>query len=1326
MKPLLHHWILPSQTGFVPNRCILDNIFLAFEAIEWTKENNQDLCMLLLDFEKAYDRVNWTFLKQTMEQMGFHEQWITQVMSLNLNASASILVNGQSSKPFKLQRSMRQGCPLAPYLFLLTVDVLGQMLQHPQSGVQGLRLPDNTTITNQMFADDTLLLLDGMAENMDRALNVITRFGAASGAKLNLHKSIGVWVAHTERTWQWGEDAGLKWLPPGEVTRYLRYPFGLNIPQREKDNRMLTQIRKHLARWADKKLSLAGRIMVSNQVILSSIWYLASCSDISGHALKIARATVRNFMWSGQKVSKARARVKWATAVLPIVRGGIKILDPQWQASALLVKLLVRGLSVGYEPWKALVRHRVAQTRQSRRGRWPAHANWIMNAPHLAKQGSTLWQGVMKAWSSIQSGLEQQDPTSWSEISRQPLFGNRLLTNDNGVPWGMDPRSNMLWWAEKEIRSLKDIAHPEGYGWQTLTELKIRRTRIAIPLYAKVIRNIPWEARPMPPPSIGQWMATPTEDGSIQTVYQIQQTEPLTAAVYTKGTSEEIKHTGETQPLPEGAKEVRIIRSAGPKHTVLDFNPQDDTEEDQTLWLWGNTAVINLEWDPKEWNWRRLGILPDTNILNYATKRGYRVALKQDNNRMEVDVELEAAGYNSKSRAKFFNRIWHPYLPRKVSALQWLILTGGLPVGAWREKVGLPSACQLCPGGERETLQHSFQNCIEVRQAWELFRTTRALTDNTPAYHSWKDISRGLLTEPDGPSVEEDLRWDTASSFSINTETPWDILRAQLLWAIWCQRVAHSFSDEQFHLGVVLWHAWRNTIYCAMEAYKELHRHKRNEEKRQELISCFQKIWTTGNIFGRRNGSAISWHLTPHQEFLPQELGAWTIPPLGISRPSQSPDAEAEFAARPDFEQLVQDLIQDAGRNWRPAPQEAEPEPQHPPGDGQEAEDNPTNDLNGTNPQEPRSNPQTTTTIQPRLQPKSRPKRKCARHKGKPIDKRADATLTNALHPVNILGERNLNLPTTSTRPRPLPPRSRPKARCHFGPGSKRTILNDTHQPPLDTPAPAQNGTDGDTLRPRGNSPPASSPHRMSDGQRDATDLEALLQEIDNIRRIPEEIDEPQVPESAHPVEPHPPLRQAPSPKSRPKTKCKFGPKKGRTIVFTSSSLATETPALSPPELEVTSHDPPPTHPPEGASTSTAGADQTSPPRLYVPPDRVTLQPPAFHKSSPFERYEATAAPAPTEDPYRFVLARLGIDKAEFDARIATEVDELLGDLRDQRRRDIPLTKDDCLQYFQQQDEYPTGALLGVYRWAADLGIPRFNFECGDTAEDYNLLNAYD
>lgn len=60
---------------------------------------------------------------------------------------------------------------------------------------------------------------------------------------------------------------------------------------------------------------------------------------------------------------------------------------------------------------------------------------------------------------------------------------------------------------------------------------------------------------------------------------------------------------------------------------------------------------------------------------------------------MPLDAELEASGFDGKARAKFWNRIWHLYIPRKVSAMQWLLLTDGLPVGTWREKLGLNGAC---------------------------------------------------------------------------------------------------------------------------------------------------------------------------------------------------------------------------------------------------------------------------------------------------------------------------------------------------------------------------------------------------------------------------------------------------------------------------------------------------------------------------------------------------------------------------------------------------------------------------------------------------------
>jgi hypothetical protein len=108
---------------------------------------------------------------------------------------------------------------------------------------------------------------------------------------------------------------------------------------------------------------------------------------------------------------------------------------------------------------------------------------------------------------------------------------------------------------------------------------------------------------------------------------------------------------------------------------------------------------------------------------------------------MTLDTELEREGFNGKARARFINRIWHSYLPRKVSAMQWLVFTEGLLVGAWRERIGFPNNCELCLTPIKETLQHALKDCPHLSKAWELFRNTRRAAKLSPAYLSWADIS---------------------------------------------------------------------------------------------------------------------------------------------------------------------------------------------------------------------------------------------------------------------------------------------------------------------------------------------------------------------------------------------------------------------------------------------------------------------------------------------------------------------------------------------------------------------------------------------------------
>ncbi len=222
--------IRPNQTGFVEGRSILDNTFLAQEAQDWAEESNQDLLLLLLDFEKAFNRIEWSFLFKALAKPGFCPQWIWWVSSLYKLASSAIKLNGVEGSTFPLARSVRQGCSLSPYLFILVTDVLGHMLDDHRFGVEGLALSGGGKIIDQTFADDTAFYLQGTRDNMERTQKVLDIFCRASGEKINWHKTAVIWASKRNKEWEWGQEVGLQWVPEGKGVRYLGIQVGFHLP----------------------------------------------------------------------------------------------------------------------------------------------------------------------------------------------------------------------------------------------------------------------------------------------------------------------------------------------------------------------------------------------------------------------------------------------------------------------------------------------------------------------------------------------------------------------------------------------------------------------------------------------------------------------------------------------------------------------------------------------------------------------------------------------------------------------------------------------------------------------------------------------------------------------------------------------------------------------------------------------------------------------------------------------------------------------------------------------------------------------------------------
>jgi hypothetical protein len=187
MQPKLPLWIKTSQTSFVKDRYIVDNVFLAYEAMVYAKETKQDLILLMVDFEKAYDQVNWTFMKEAMRTLGFSDQWIDWTSIFYQGAETSVLVNGQPGEKLDMERGVWQGCPLVPYMYLFVQDVLGHMICNPRNGIEGL-----TILREAFFVDDSMLYLKGTKENLQRAFQVLDTYCATLGAKMNMQKSMAI------------------------------------------------------------------------------------------------------------------------------------------------------------------------------------------------------------------------------------------------------------------------------------------------------------------------------------------------------------------------------------------------------------------------------------------------------------------------------------------------------------------------------------------------------------------------------------------------------------------------------------------------------------------------------------------------------------------------------------------------------------------------------------------------------------------------------------------------------------------------------------------------------------------------------------------------------------------------------------------------------------------------------------------------------------------------------------------------------------------------------------------------------------------------------
>ena len=315
--------ISSDQSGFLKGRYIGETIRKVSDIIEYCNSHKTPGYIIQLDFEKAFDSVEWEFLRDVLKKFNFSDEmqeWITMCYN---DIESCVLNGGFTTKSFKLQRGFRQGCPLSSYLFLLCIEVLAHYIRKTNK-IIGLKI-GTTEQKLAMFADDLTCLVQDKTSiaELEKALE---NFQFLSGLKINYSKSTIYSVDQSETT--------NTSIASFKATQNL-YLLGIEIgnDQQLKESRNITQrvdkVKAIFKRWKQRNLSLIGKIMIIKTYGLSQVTNTMMTTKIEKQHLKNIQKIFNDFLWSDKP-----AKVRHSTMINLRDEGGIHMLDLKCQYKA--------------------------------------------------------------------------------------------------------------------------------------------------------------------------------------------------------------------------------------------------------------------------------------------------------------------------------------------------------------------------------------------------------------------------------------------------------------------------------------------------------------------------------------------------------------------------------------------------------------------------------------------------------------------------------------------------------------------------------------------------------------------------------------------------------------------------------------------------------------------------------------------------------------------------------------------------------------------------------------------------------------------------------
>lgn len=342
LQEVLPALIGPAQGAFLHQRSIVDNISVCQGLVRnYHRNSGEPRCHMKLDLRKAYDTIDWNFLRSMLQSLKFPEQFIDRIMECLTTPRFPVLINGSPYGYFASRRGLRQGDPMSPYLFAMAMEYLSKLLEKLDSRSVFRYHPKckQLKLAHLCFADDIMLFYRGDAVSPFILKDYVTQFADTTGLRVNLQKSQVFFCGVNEELKQ--QLINQLGFSEGKLPiKYLGLPLIASKLSIDDCGPILERIQNKINSWSSKCLSYDGRLVLIKAVIFHCQLYWANVVLLPKRVIRQIEALYRNYLWGGVADYRHMPLVSWESISLPRNEGGLGLLQLEAWNKAAFGKLL--------------------------------------------------------------------------------------------------------------------------------------------------------------------------------------------------------------------------------------------------------------------------------------------------------------------------------------------------------------------------------------------------------------------------------------------------------------------------------------------------------------------------------------------------------------------------------------------------------------------------------------------------------------------------------------------------------------------------------------------------------------------------------------------------------------------------------------------------------------------------------------------------------------------------------------------------------------------------------------------------------------------------